>query len=80
MKQITGILSAGATYCLAAWGSKRAVLVQAAIITAGYEYDEINLNCGCLSTSSRVQQGAFGMCLIREVELVAQCLMLCRNG
>ncbi|WP_370580658.1 tRNA-dihydrouridine synthase [Snodgrassella alvi] len=48
-------------------------------MTAGYEYDEINLNCGCLSTSSRVQQGAFGMCLIREVELVAQCLMLCRK-
>nr|WP_232335829.1 MULTISPECIES: tRNA-dihydrouridine synthase [unclassified Snodgrassella] len=66
MKQITGILSAGATYCLAArWRSKPAVLVQAVKIAAGYEYDEINLNCGCLSTSSRVRQGAFGICLMR---------------
>ncbi|UOO99734.1 hypothetical protein RAM00_02785 [Snodgrassella alvi] len=25
----------------------------------------MNLNCGCLSTSSRVRQGAFGICLMR---------------
>ena len=32
-------------------------------------YDEINLNCGC--PSDRVQDGAFGACLMREPELVA---------
>ena len=53
-------------------GSEPAVLAQAAKIAAGYDYDEINLNCGC--PSPRVQQGAFGACLMREVELVAQCL------
>lgn len=35
-------------------------------------YDEINLNIGCPST--RVQKGAFGACLMREPELVADCV------
>lgn len=35
-------------------------------------YDEINLNCGC--PSERVQKGAFGACLMREPELVADCI------
>jgi tRNA-dihydrouridine synthase A len=33
-------------------------------------YDEINLNCGC--PSDRVASGAFGACLMREPELVAE--------
>lgn len=37
-----------------------------------YGYDEINLNCGC--PSERVQSGAFGACLMREPELVADCI------
>ncbi|WP_275415102.1 tRNA dihydrouridine(20/20a) synthase DusA [Snodgrassella communis] len=53
-------------------GSDPAALAQAAKIAAGYAYNEINLNCGC--PSPRVQQGAFGACLMREVTLVAQCL------
>ena len=35
-------------------------------------YDEINLNCGC--PSERVQSGAFGACLMKEPELVADCV------
>jgi tRNA-dihydrouridine synthase A len=35
-------------------------------------YDEINLNCGC--PSDRVSSGAFGACLMREPELVAECV------
>jgi tRNA-dihydrouridine synthase A len=33
-------------------------------------YDEINLNCGC--PSDRVASGAFGACLMREPDLVAE--------
>lgn len=36
-----------------------------------YGYDEVNLNLGC--PSSRVRNGAFGACLMREPELVADC-------
>jgi len=35
-------------------------------------YDEINLNCGC--PSDRVSSGAFGACLMREPQLVADCV------
>lgn len=53
-------------------GSEPAVLAQAAAKVAQYGYDEINLNCGC--PSPRVQKGAFGACLMNEVDLVADCL------
>ena len=53
-------------------GSNPADLAQAAAIAAGWGYDEINLNCGC--PSPRVQKGAFGACLMNEVNLVADCL------
>ena len=35
-------------------------------------YDEVNLNIGC--PSERVQKGAFGACLMREPDLVADCV------
>src|SRR5690349_6883730 len=46
----------------------------AAAARAGEEagYDEINLNCGC--PSDRVSSGAFGACLMREPQLVADCV------
>jgi tRNA-dihydrouridine synthase A len=47
-------------------------LAKAAEICAGYGYDEINLNVGC--PSDRVQNGAFGACLMREPDLVADCV------
>jgi tRNA-dihydrouridine synthase A len=47
-------------------------LAQAARIGAEFGYDEINLNCGC--PSDRVQSGRFGACLMREPELVAECV------
>ena len=50
-------------------GSEPADLAQAARIGASWGYDEINLNCGC--PSERVQKGAFGACLMREPDLVA---------
>lgn len=50
-------------------GSEPEALAQCARIGADFGYDEINLNCGC--PSDRVQNGAFGACLMREPDLVA---------
>ena len=51
-------------------GSEPAELTRAAAFAAEAGYDEINLNVGC--PSPRVQRGAFGACLMREPELVAE--------
>ena len=48
------------------------MLAEAAAIAADFGYDEINLNIGC--PSERVQNGAFGACLMREPDLVADCV------
>jgi tRNA-dihydrouridine synthase A len=53
-------------------GSEPADLAQAARIGEAQGYDEINLNVGC--PSDRVQSGRFGACLMREPELVAECM------
>lgn len=53
-------------------GSDPDQLAQAARIGEQYGYDEINLNVGC--PSDRVQSGRFGACLMREPELVADCM------
>jgi tRNA-dihydrouridine synthase A len=53
-------------------GSDPADLAQAARIGEAMGYDEINLNVGC--PSDRVQSGRFGACLMREPELVAECM------
>ena len=53
-------------------GSDPAQLAEAARIGAAFGYDEINLNVGC--PSDRVQSGRFGACLMREPELVADCM------
>lgn len=53
-------------------GSDPAQLAEAARIGAAFGYDEINLNVGC--PSDRVQSGRFGACLMKEPELVADCM------
>ena len=53
-------------------GSDPALLAQAARVCADFGYDEINLNVGC--PSDRVQGGNFGACLMREPQLVAECV------
>lgn len=53
-------------------GSDPELLAKAAKIATAFDYDEINLNCGC--PSPRVQKGAFGACLMNEVDLVSGCL------
>jgi tRNA-dihydrouridine synthase A len=53
-------------------GSDPDQLAAAARIGEQFGYDEINLNVGC--PSDRVQSGRFGACLMREPELVADCM------
>ena len=59
-------------------GSDPAQLAEAARIGAAWGYDEINLNVGC--PSDRVQSGRFGACLMREPELVADCMAAIREA
>jgi tRNA-dihydrouridine synthase A len=53
-------------------GSDPKELADAAKIAEDLGYDEVNLNVGC--PSDRVQSGRFGACLMREPELVADCM------
>jgi tRNA-dihydrouridine synthase A len=53
-------------------GSNPEKLATSARIAVEYGYQEINLNCGC--PSDRVQSGKFGACLMKEPELVADCI------
>ncbi|HWU50869.1 MAG TPA: tRNA dihydrouridine(20/20a) synthase DusA [Asticcacaulis sp.] len=59
-------------------GSDPDELAQCARIAADRGYDEVNLNCGC--PSDRVQSGAFGACLMREPQLVADCMQAMREA
>jgi tRNA-dihydrouridine synthase A len=59
-------------------GSEPAKLAHAARAGAARGYVEVNLNVGC--PSERVQSGAFGACLMREPELVADCLAAMREA
>lgn len=53
-------------------GSDPKKLGEAAKIGVDLGYGEINLNIGC--PSDRVQDGRFGACLMREPELVGECV------
>jgi tRNA-dihydrouridine synthase A len=53
-------------------GSHPGDLAGAVTISQAWAYDEINLNVGC--PSERVQKGSFGACLMREPQLVAECI------
>jgi tRNA-dihydrouridine synthase A len=59
-------------------GSDPAKLAKAAVIGAGFGYDEVNLNVGC--PSDRVQEGCFGACLMAEPALVANCVAAMREA
>jgi tRNA-dihydrouridine synthase A len=59
-------------------GSEPAALAKAAKIAEDFGYCEINLNVGC--PSDRVKSGAFGACLMREPELVADCVVAMKRA
>lgn len=57
-------------------GSEPGDLVQCARMAEDAGFDEVNLNIGC--PSERVQKGAFGACLMREPDLVGDCVAAMR--
>ena len=59
-------------------GCEPELLATATKIGAEYGYDEINLNLGC--PSDRVQAGRFGACLMKEPELVGDCIGAMRGS
>ena len=53
-------------------GSSPKLLANAAKLGEEFGYDEVNLNLGC--PSKKVQKNKFGACLMKEPDLVADCL------
>ncbi|KRO59623.1 MAG: tRNA-dihydrouridine synthase [Pelagibacteraceae bacterium BACL5 MAG-121128-bin54] len=53
-------------------GSDKAELAEVAKIAEDMGYDEININLGC--PSKKVQKNMFGACLMKEPDLVAECI------
>ena len=53
-------------------GSSPKLLAEATKVGEDYGYDEINLNLGC--PSRKVEKNRFGACLMKEPDLVADCL------
>jgi len=71
-ERLIGLDAAEHPVALQLGGAEPEKLAEAARIGAEFGYDEINLNCGC--PSDRVQDGRFGACLMREPDLVAECV------
>lgn len=53
-------------------GSNKSELAEVAKIAEDLGYDEININLGC--PSKKVQKNMFGACLMKEPNLVAECI------
>ncbi len=59
-------------------GSEPDKLVQCAKLAEQAGFDQVNLNVGC--PSSRVQRGGIGACLMRQPDLVADCVQAMANA
>ena len=59
-------------------GSNPKELARATTIAENYGYDEINLNLGC--PSKKVQKNKFGACLMKEPNLVGECINEMKNA
>ena len=58
-------------------GSEPNLLAEAVKIAEDFGYDEINLNLGC--PSKKVQKNKFGACLMKEPDLVGECINEMKN-
>ena len=58
-------------------GSSPKLLAEATKVGEDFGYDEINLNLGC--PSKKVERNKFGACLMKEPNLVADCLSKMRS-
>ncbi|MEF3366661.1 tRNA dihydrouridine(20/20a) synthase DusA [Methylocystis sp. 9N] len=59
-------------------GAEPEALARAARVVEQFGYAEVNLNVGC--PSDRVQNGAFGACLMREPALVGDCVKAMKDA
>ena len=59
-------------------GSNPTDLARCAKWAQQWQYDEVNLNCGC--PSDRVRSGMFGACLMAQPQLVADCVKAMRDA
>ena len=71
-KKILGFNEIEKPLALQVGGSDKNELSEVCKIAEDMGYDEININLGC--PSKRVQKNKFGACLIKEPDLVAQCI------
>ncbi|MCL4153599.1 UNVERIFIED_CONTAM: hypothetical protein GTU68_038334 [Idotea baltica] len=77
-KRFLGFDQAEHPVALQLGGSSPKDLATCAKLAEDEGYDEVNLNCGC--PSDRVQNGAFGACLMLEPDLVADCVKAMRDA
>lgn len=59
-------------------GNDPVELASCAKIAQDFGYDEVNLNVGC--PSDRVQSGAFGLCLMKTPDIVADCVIAMKEA
>ncbi len=71
-KKILGFNKLEKPLALQVGGSDKNELSQVCKIAEDMDYDEININLGC--PSKKVQKNKFGACLIKEPDLVAECI------
>jgi len=71
-KKILGFSAEEKPLALQVGGSNKKELSEVAKIAEDMGYDEININLGC--PSKKVQKNMFGACLMKEPDLVSECI------
>ena len=71
-KRILGFREEEKPVALQVGGSDKSELAEVAQLAEQFGYDEININLGC--PSKKVQKNSFGACLMKEPDLVAECI------
>ena len=71
-KKILGFRKEEKPVALQVGGSDKKELSEVAKLAEQFGYDEININLGC--PSKKVQKNSFGACLMKEPDLVAECI------
>ena len=71
-KRILGFREEEKPVALQVGGSDKSELAEVAKLAEQFGYDEININLGC--PSKKVQKNMFGACLMKEPDLVTECI------
>ena len=72
LKKILGCSPEEKPLALQVGGTDKKELAQVSKIAEDFGYDEININLGC--PSKKVQKNKFGACLMKEPNLVSECI------